>query len=1157
MNKVIQEFYENLLKKPEIKEKLSNELKGIKSELELKQVIKREIMPIVREKKLNFTENDLVNYEKESMRNLDIEEIQNVSGGVSAKSVVLSSGLLMLTAIGTGVMTGRQADAAIPKDLIVETVQMPDDRADVGAQAVVDQEGQEGIEERQEAALQEEGGGNEEAGVPPQGGMPQEGVEVAAVQGNQVDNGEELELVTTQDGREVNEEAVVPPQGGMPQANVQDIEGILQQSNNKYIMEALNLLDPYLLKISGTTERFRFLDGNTEEIQFGQTGGDGLPCWDYKKSAGEGSPNFMVSLFPSSGGILNSSGGNIHHHPFTEDCAPTPELVAKIAVYIHNYIRCEDQQIKNQAHQDLENLLTMLPSLKFKNVKDSFLQLIAYFDEIEKLDNTTDEGTLNNIYEELVRRYKAFSGRTYKGKKPTPFENIYYLKRDIGTNGEFTRCQQRYQSYLMIQEFFNKYLGIDLNLIDTLANAQIGDTVQENIKNGRYIKTILHILHNAEHMIDEQEKKENEQGRLLPKYTTERMLMSYFIDKFATKKDIQQFYTTVSAQIEATTEESNTEAALARVRNLRETLDKLSLTENIPYRSKAYENGSACKICRTEDGESFVGGTFADCADTTVRHVMNLLAYDYTNPGNEWSYILENLTPEKKKLLDEGIREILSCMNNGETIKSRSLKEKLELFFYFQAKESELGACVKIEKAHQGVDDDSIIARSFWNYVISNMDQNTLDGYYRIEYVQGGNELSTGYEDCLKLIYNLIYALKGDSGDLNLAKGAIDAFSAEQSEQNLVDALEKTLRLIRRDIDVQIISNNENNYGTVEIKMNQTGFSFEISQYNGHAYVDFAPIGFEEITDPRLEEFIETDLIAQTISGNWKNTKQAELIKFNALFSRENYNYSRYKKTRYVLNYAALKALKKLQGEGNNRGMIDYAIGTAGNCLCFDTSIKAILQDQSQESLNLFLFMNYEINPYSICPADAKELKNKMPKYFTADNKNPLYRAAKEKGLIYFDETNRMEYLCRINADGTVHLCPLVKTGVQPSEIIIPARVQLAGREYQVTRIFYGWKFFEELKKSRIEPAIELKEGIQSFYIGRDTFADSSLQSITFPEGLQTLDIGYGAFYECEKLARITFPKSLQTLGIGMYAFYRCKGLTEITFPEGTNVQYM
>lgn len=96
---------------------------------------------------------------------------------------------------------------------------------------------------------------------------------------------------------------------------------------------------------------------------------------------------------------------------------------------------------------------------------------------------------------------------------------------------------------------------------------------------------------------------------------------------------------------------------------------------------------------------------------------------------------------------------------------------------------------------------------------------------------------------------------------------------------------------------------------------------------------------------------------------------------------------------------------------------------------------------------------------------------------------------------------------------------------------------------------------------------IDLPEGITR--IGSLTFSQSSINQVTLPESVATIE--YGAFYGCSQLTEITLPKKLSLIEdytfsgcnkltnitlpqsittIGNYAFYDCDELTSITLPQ-------
>ena len=68
MNREITKFYEKIFEDAAFREKLELKMKEVKSESELKELIKEEIIPIAQKMGKSFTVDDLMNFEKESMR---------------------------------------------------------------------------------------------------------------------------------------------------------------------------------------------------------------------------------------------------------------------------------------------------------------------------------------------------------------------------------------------------------------------------------------------------------------------------------------------------------------------------------------------------------------------------------------------------------------------------------------------------------------------------------------------------------------------------------------------------------------------------------------------------------------------------------------------------------------------------------------------------------------------------------------------------------------------------------------------------------------------------------------------------------------------------------------------------------------------------------
>ena len=108
------EFYSHLAKEKAVSESLSGKIIGISSEAELQKLIQDEIFPLARKMGYDFSEKDLLEYEKMVAQKLSPEDLLDVSGGVSLKSALLSGGIFSLAMLGFGALSPVQADAMVP-----------------------------------------------------------------------------------------------------------------------------------------------------------------------------------------------------------------------------------------------------------------------------------------------------------------------------------------------------------------------------------------------------------------------------------------------------------------------------------------------------------------------------------------------------------------------------------------------------------------------------------------------------------------------------------------------------------------------------------------------------------------------------------------------------------------------------------------------------------------------------------------------------------------------------------------------------------------------------------------------------------------------------------------------------------------------------------
>ena len=337
MNRRISEFYEKLFKNPVIKKNLELKMKDIKTEDELKKLIKEEIIPFVQKNGENFTVDDLVDFEKESISKIPLKDLEGFSGGVSWKPLVMGAGLSMLSIFGLKINT---ADAAIPFDVITEST-------DAEQQGTVADATQEQTAEQKEPAAD-----------------------------------------ATQEQTTEQEE---------PAADATQEQAKKITTDEEYIRNALDPKDALIMNLSGTTERFRFMNGDIGQIEVGEAGGDGVPRLDFKKYAGEGSANLMTSLFPSSTGELSTEGGFSKNHPLSKNCNPDPELMASIVAYLHNHVRTTDEKISAEMLDNNFNHLRKLEDLdkkKFEEPNDG--KVYAFFKNKLKLDFSSLEDLYRN-----------------------------------------------------------------------------------------------------------------------------------------------------------------------------------------------------------------------------------------------------------------------------------------------------------------------------------------------------------------------------------------------------------------------------------------------------------------------------------------------------------------------------------------------------------------------------------------------------------------------------------------------------------------------------------------------------------------------------------------------------------------------------------------
>ncbi len=1005
MNRRISEFYEKLFKNPVIKKNLELKMKDIKTEDELKKLIKEEIIPFVQKNGENFTVDDLVDFEKESISKIPLKDLEGFSGGVSWKPLVMGAGLSMLSIFGLKINT---ADAAIPFDVITEST-------DAEQQGTVADATQEQTAEQKEPAAdatQEQTTGQKET--------------VADATQEQTAEQKEPAADATQEQTTEQEE---------PAADATQEQAKKITTDEEYIRNALDPKDALIMNLSGTTERFRFMNGDIGQIEVGEAGGDGVPRLDFKKYAGEGSANLMTSLFPSSTGELSTEGGFSKNHPLSKNCNPDPELMASIVAYLHNHVRTTDEKISAEMLDNNFNHLRKLEDLDKK-----------------KFEEPND-------------------GKVYA--------------------------------------FFKNKLKLDFSSLEDL------------YRNQDKLNTLKFLLRNAQYMIENQEQNAEKTNRILPQYTTERMLMCYFLNHFNTKEELGRFFKAAREKIIGETEVASENLKsfpnnLDRGEMTKKILSKVKMNKDCPYKSQLTENGSAKKVV----GNKFTSYTFQDCADTAIRHLVNLMGY---NGENEWGFFLSDA---QEKDLNNNMDNIRKAIDGNGDVKPESLKDRFQAFIAYQRK--------------VGANDSSITTRSFWNAVVSNMNKNAGDDLFQVKYVQkNGNEVDTGYINMLKVTYNLLKSLgKINNEDL---KNSINALNEKTNGTELQKVIGKLLNIFDAKAKVgelkNFVSKNGEIYG--EIEVSTKGKTFTISQEKGHACIEFNPIKLEKLAGDE-KDFIAKDQIGQLLANRFNVDHEGTVSFFNSLYGNvkiKNESTGIPKELgQHYANFHAMEFLKTFQGEGNNLLRIFQKFKKKYSEECLNSNVEVCrkkeekttagkLIKEEKTTAGKFIFENY---------ASKSDMALSSPNL-----RNMFYNFAKSNGYIVNDE-----YIC-VPREDKISIFPTKAN----QKVVIPS-TNFGGKDYTVSEI--NCCMIDEPQNIEIE-TVEFADGFKSetLTIGENAFNWCiNLTNFTIPDSVKELTIGYAAFGGCKKLAEFTIPEGVEKLTIYGGAFYGCTNLTNFTIPD-------
>lgn len=665
--------------------------------------------------------------------------------------------------------------------------------------------------------------------------------------------------------------------------------------------------------------------------------------------------------------------------------------------------------------------------------------------------------------------------------------------------------------------------------------------------------------------------------------------MSYMIKTLNTKDEVEKLYKEIAthlAQNESKKIKTDTErqAAIdvaianekARIEHLSEIINHAKFIDISPYKTTTQSNNKTSQIgtLDPDDKVQIKSETFADCADITSRHIINLLTYSNTK---NWDLFLKDVNIED---LDAKLKKVVDAINNKSQVDFYDLKTRLQIFFLYQR-----GVLKDIDKdevyrSERKADDVTSLFRTLWEYVICNMDSVNLKngpdkdkGYYEIQYSKNNIEVESGYINLLKLMWNVAKALNPSDTKLSNVKEQIDNLNSMLATYNpytkLKEVLDLTFTLFHPENNVHIdIENckyekiNTNDEITGEIKVTITKddqvLNFAIIQQTGHAEVKHNPIQFNEADKFTNAEYINNDFAKLLLRSFTKGSSDYKKIPaptgFYGDFSKETWDY---------WNYNALNILRGLQDEENNICRI--------NNIHFEVmqhaskiSVKQKLQSDMGEPKTIVKKLSDIFYERYLKPNEDK---------LDLDWDQSLYDYEKVKfgeievftGPEHTDVQKITGFeVIKVNENGDE-----VRLLINDSEknITIPLSIyDINGKKLKVsigrtshlynleTVTFRGdcedLKIMQHtFKESRNLHSVNFFCEIQNLTIGERAFLGSSLTNFNIFGNIINLKLYSQAFSSCQ-LESFTVRGNVTNLVIGYYAF-AYSNLNEITLPTG------
>ena len=971
----------------------------------------------------------------------------------------------------------------------------------------------------------------------------------------------------------------------------------LTDGQQLYAYEALNLQEAYALLKSGVVENVRFY-GNIMEIETVNS------IRRYTSDKGDAFTELLYMLYPSPAGVLNTDTGFRGRDSFAMHGGMSLELAAKFFAILND---CRNNKVEIPGEFTSFTSNGEAGTNSFSYINPEFKNALAWLKAKGLLDAKDIEGAIKRA-EELKEELETVNFKIeFINGIPDEEADVdtYFSEQEEKLKNE----PETNKAKLKIIEELKKLKKNVLRSVKKQLNARRGEckrilnelnsTVKSIESSGisEKAKFLMHFINTMKKAAE----LEVTDGSSYPKYFTEHILMSYMCQTLNGSEDVQKLYREIAEQLsqnetnKTQTPEEKKETTAKKIAFKKEEIARLNDIINeaefqvlSPYKSKTQSNGTTFKIGTIgEDGKVQIqAGTFADCADITARHVINLLTFAN---GQNWDLVLKDADMED---LNAKLKEVIDAINNKSQVEFYDLKTRLQMFFLYQRGfiEEANNEEDREYRSKNGADDVTPLARTLWEYVICNMNTKNLEkgldkdkGFYSIAYSYGKNhELDTGYTNMLKLMWNMAKALNLQSGKLDSAKNEIDALSKQVKYDSTVfeDALKSIFSLFYTGGEIEftltgceyakINGNNEvKGNVTVDITKGDQKLNFTIYHYSGHGEAAHNPINFNVYkylekyykNSKRALEFLKTIqnrppyralsateidfwnelvinlnehlnsfaklLLKSFVNNPYGSEEIATLTGFYGVFAESKLRSNDdFRGTDLYKKFKALHAFKTLQGEENNINRINRLLDIETMRGAKEIVVKRLTKGEDGKQ---------QITEENLCDVFYREFLEPHEK-----NRDRLLNIGNsicfhdfgEIEEIYDERGEKQENIgfdiIKINEGGEVQL--FIKNTPENGELIIPSTVYDKDRKkYKVTRINrYANINFENLKIVKYTGDFDNLE-ISEYFWGN---AKDNLQTVEINGNIKNLKIEWRAFDYCEALKNIIIRGNVEKLDI-------------------------